>query len=95
MNDLVDHLVNVCDKKSFLAFFKALIRDREDTVSKGKINCNSPYTSEENGWENGTIESYLEAAVACTEDHGDETVLAEIASWRSFAQFLYVGKSYE
>ena len=95
MTELHDLVKTVEDKESFLKFVKALIADREDEVKQEKEGLGSSYQSGANGWENGTIESFLEASVACTEDHGDETILSEKASWQSFAQFLYVGKIYE
>jgi hypothetical protein len=43
------------------------------------------------GWENGSISSFLNAALSCVEDgeHSQE------ANWREFAKFLYFGKIYE
>lgn len=94
MTVLTELLERVEDKESFLTFVKAVIKDREDEI-KNEKKRSSIYGPGANGWENGTIETYLEASVACTEDHGDETILSEKASWQSFARFLYVGKSYE
>lgn len=90
--DLYAKLEAVADRDSFLAFVRAPIADREDEVAKEKINPNSPWGAGANGWENGTIEAYLEAAVAC----------AEASIWnglgnasRGFVEsirFLYCGK---
>jgi hypothetical protein len=49
-----------------------------------------------NGGENDTIERYLDAALAWTEDcMGLDGELPAEPSWRSFARFLYAGKCYE
>lgn len=94
--DLADRLENVTDRASFLSFVKALIADREDEVAKEKLNPSHPFGSGANGWENDTIESYLESAVSWAEDSHPQTVwFPEEASWKSFALFLYCGKIYE
>jgi hypothetical protein len=45
------------------------------------------------GWENGQIETFLDAMHAWASDMG-ERVPAQ-ASWRTFADILYAGKIYE
>ena len=95
--DLNAKLEAVVDRESFLTFVKALIADRKDGVAKEKISPSSPWSSGSNDWEHGTIEAYLEAAVACAEDSqriGTE-ILNLAPSWKSFATFLYCGKIYE
>jgi hypothetical protein len=94
--DLDEMLDAVVDRDSFLAFVKALIVDRQDEVAKEKENPSSPYGAGANGWEHGTIESYLDAAVAWMENsQGTAGELPAEPSWKSFATFLYRGKSYE
>ena len=97
MTENLDELLEtVVDRESFLAFVKALVADRLDGVAKEKENPSSPWSAGANGWEHGTIESYLDAAVACMEDsQGTAWELPEEPSWKSFATFLYHGKSYE
>jgi hypothetical protein len=86
----------VVDKKSFLTFVKILVADRRNEVAKEKENLCTHWEVDANGWEHGTIEGYLEAAVAWAEDsQGHSFELPEEASWRAFAQFLYCGKIYE
>ena len=58
----------VCDSNTFLAFVRELIADREDEVRKEKISPSSPYGPGANCWENGKIETFLEAAVSWAED---------------------------
>lgn len=94
--DLDEKLEAVVDRDSFLAFVKALIADREAEVAQEKVNPSSPYSAGAGGWENSTIEAFLDAAVACAEDsRGTEQELPEKPSWKAFATFLYCGKFYE
>ena len=94
---LEELLDNVRDEKSFLEFVRALQEDREDELEKEKVNPSSPYGSGANGWENGTIESFLGAAIAWAEDSdfGNAQGLADASIWQKIATFLYCGKIYE
>jgi predicted Ser/Thr protein kinase len=96
---LLKLLDEVHDEQSFLKFVQALIADRADEVEKEKIKPSSPYGAGVNGWENGTIESYLQAAAAWASDSdfgkkksGDKL---NKNCWSQFANFLYAGKIYE
>lgn len=92
--DLDEMLESVIDRDSFLVFVKALIADRQDELEKE--NPSSPWGAGANGWEHGTIEGYLDAAVAWMEGaRGTALQLPLEPSWKSFATFLYRGKSYE
>ena len=94
--DLYDLLDEVKDRESFLTFVRALYQDREEEVKYEKINPSPPYSPGANGWENGSIESFLEAAVACTEDSlGSEHEMPAEPQWQAFANFLMAGKVYE
>ena len=96
MSRLYELLQQVEDRDSFLAFAAALSEDRADEVAKEKVNPSPPYSTGANGWENGSIESYLDAAVAWAKDHGvSESALTNTPTWRSFAEFLLAGKHYE
>lgn len=57
----------------------------------------SPFGPTKHGWENVTIESFLEAACAWAEDtqFGDSQNLRGASPWKKFATFLYLGKIYE
>jgi hypothetical protein len=87
----------VNDSESFLAFVRQLIADREDEVKKEKASPSSPFGPGVNGWENGTIEAFLEAAVAWAEatDFGEKQKPSDQNPWHQFALFLYLGKIYE
>ena len=73
--------------------------DRVQTSSKQKVDPAPPYGPDAGGWENTTIESFLEAAIAWSEDsHFGEQIQGlsiENNSWRKFAFFLLAGSRYE
>ncbi len=96
MIDLEEKLESVVDRESFLVFVRALVADRKDEVSKEKKSPSAPYGTGANGWKNGTIETYLDAALAWTEDWiGKDGGLPKEPTWKSFAKFLHAGKYYE
>ncbi|MBD7976580.1 DUF7660 family protein [Serpens gallinarum] len=90
-------LEDVKDIESFLVFARALAADRAASVVQEKANPSSPYGSDANGWENTTIESFLESAIAWAEasDFGLTQGLSLSNPWKQFAAFLYCGKIYE
>jgi hypothetical protein len=59
---------------------------------KSKDEGRFPYGGQPDGWENSTIEGYLEAALAWA--HTSKGLATE-PSWHAFANFLYCGKIYE
>jgi len=87
----------VNDPTSFLAFARALAADRAASVASEKPATGSPYGPEANGWENTTIESFLEGAIGWAESTGFGLAqgLSPANPWRQFAVFLYCGKIYE
>lgn len=97
MEDPADLLDQVVDRESFLAFVRALIADRVDEVEKERVQPSSPWGPGANGWENGTIEQYLFAALRWAEATrmGETQGLPADPSWRAFAVLLYCGKIYE
>ncbi len=75
-------LEEVKDEKSFLLFVKSLIKDRKSS----------------DGWENNTIDEFLESSVAWAEDSDfgiNQDSELETNKWKQFAVFLYCGKIYE
>lgn len=98
MNDeLVKLRDGVVDEESFIHFLSALFADRKDEVEKEKDNPSSHYGSGANGWENGTIEEFLEAATAWAEasKNGLEFYQKPSNPWKRCADILYMGKIYE
>jgi hypothetical protein len=85
-------LETVNSKESFLHFVDALKRDRIDAVEKEKTKPSSPYGPGANGWENGTIEDFLDAMHSYGQDSSE--IKAE-PNWRMFALLLMAGKAYE
>ena len=84
---------SVSDEKSFLAFVAALQKDREFAAAAEMAYPGS----DRGGWENVTLESFLEAAHAWAEgsDFGARQGLKDASPWKKFAIFLYCGKIYE
>jgi hypothetical protein len=64
-------------KQDFLEFVAALAQDSADGA----------------GWQNGSIDSYLDAMHAWASDSGER--VSHQPSWRTFAEILYAGKIYE
>ncbi len=96
MHDLNELLEGVNDRDSFLEFVKALIEDRKAELEDEKSNPGSPIGPGSRGWENGTIENYLDASVAWVEAwNGKEGEVPKEPTWQSFARILYAGKYYE
>ncbi len=95
--ELHNLLESVSDEESFLAFVNALRKDRETDIAAEKASPSSPYGSTQGGWENVTIESFLESACSWAEDtgFGESQNLRDASPWRKFATFLYLGKNYE
>jgi hypothetical protein len=90
----------VHDRASFLEFVVALAEDRREEVGLERAAPSPPYSRGARGWENGSIESFLEAAAAwgqAVQGLKDERAawFPEAPSWRAFARFLYLGKIYE
>jgi hypothetical protein len=94
---LSEMLENVADEKSFLRFVEALIADRQSAARAQVENPASPWGPDAGGWENTSIESSLEGALAWATDSGFglNQGLVECNAWKRFAVFLYAGKIYE
>jgi hypothetical protein len=88
---------SVHDRDSFLAFVRALAADRRASVSEESQTPSALLSAQARGWENSSIESFLEASLRWAEDTGMGVSqgLPPDPTWRSFAVFLYCGKIYE
>ena len=95
--ELHEQLEHVTNQESFLAFASALAQNRASAIQAEAKNPASPYSADAGGWENTSIESFLNAAVAWAEgsNFGATQGLASANPWRKFAVFLYCGKIYE
>jgi hypothetical protein len=91
-------LNEVSDERSLLKFVKALIDDRVQSLKQEKETPSSPCGPDAGGWENITIEGFLEAAATWAEETNfgitQESSLV-FNPWRRFAVFLYCGKIFE
>jgi hypothetical protein len=94
---LHEQLEHISDQESFLAFVRALTQDRRSAAQAESKDAASPYGPDVGGWENTSIDSFLEAAIAWAEDSnfGSKQDLSSVSLWRKFAVFLYCGKIYE
>jgi|SRR5471030_1174403 len=94
LNELLDR---VNDESSFLEFASALAADRVESREKERTSPSAPYGAGVNGWENTSIEDFLEGAVAWGEASklGITQGLSPSNPWLRFATFLYCGKIYE
>jgi hypothetical protein len=95
--ELREQLERVVDQESFLAFARALAQDRVSAAQAESKNPTPPYGPDAGGWENTSIEDFLESAIAWAESSGfgSKQGLASGGPWRKFAAFLYCGKIYE
>jgi hypothetical protein len=95
--DLERSADNVRDIKSFLDFLEVLMRDWEVASHSEKLLPSAPYSSMY-GWENTTIGSFLEAAIAGARGNKlGEPGGAHAGSnpWRQAAVIMLLGKMYE
>ncbi len=95
--ELHELLEAVHDERSFLAFARELIADRERAVAVEREPPAGGNEPDAEGWENVQIETYLSAAVSWAEDSdfGERQGLSSANPWKQFAVFLYCGKIYE
>lgn len=91
---LYELLEAVNDLPSFMAFVAALAAEREAAEQLEREEPARYQLGGALGWQNGSISTYLEAALAYFEDSG-WAESSERPTWRDLAQFLYMGKIYE
>jgi hypothetical protein len=96
-DELFEALQSVCDEETFLQFMLALQEDREASIAQEKIRPSSPYGPDARGWENTTIERFIEAAVRWARDsvNGNPFYTKPDNPWRRCADILYAAKAYE
>jgi len=90
--NLTEQLAAVKDEMTFLAFARALLRDRQ--AESGSTDHCGRGTQ---GWENHTIDTFLEASLQWAEatGMGRSQGLSDDNPWKKMATFLYLGKIYE
>lgn len=84
---------NVLDEATFLVFITLLAADSKMSQALGA----SPYGPKARGWENTTIDQFLEAAAEWGNASAEGLKYYEPPSnpWRRAAHILLAGKSYE
>ena len=95
-DDLIRLRDAVIDEGSFLIFLQALAEDRADEVEK-ETKSSSSHAPSTSGWENGTIEDFLESAVAWAKASKDGTAFYSkpINPWKRCADIIFMGRIYE
>lgn len=95
--DLYSLAMSVVDEVGFIRFVAALAADRADERVKEAVNPASPYGPGANGWENGTIEEFLDAASDWAEASINGLPYYEKPTnpWTRCATILLMGKHYE
>ena len=85
------------DEKSFLEFVRLIGEDWIDEKDKERKVPNQPYSPGANGWENGDIGSFFEAAHAWGETsiNGHYGYKKTNNPWKRVAQILRAGMYYE
>ncbi len=95
--DLYELADSVETEQDFLNFVQALMEDKDDEEKKEKVKTNSPWAAGANGWENGSIVAFLDAALAWGQAsiNGLEFYNKPENTWKRAAHILHAGKFYE
>lgn len=85
MQELINKIQTLKCKEDFVEFIRLLIVDLQENP---------------NGWENQTLESYLEAIASWTEDmegyyQNNNIEIPQNINWKAFANILMAAKMYE
>jgi hypothetical protein len=90
-------LESVHDEGTFLQFLLALRDDREASIVQEDVAPSSKFVPEAGGWENTTIERFLDTAVRWARDsvNGNPFYKQPDNPWRRCADILYAAKGYE
>lgn len=94
---LFQAMESVRDEETFLQFLLALRDDREESIAREEVAPSSPYGPDAGGWENTTIERFLDTAVRWARDsvNGNPFYKKPENTWRRCADILHAAKSYE
>jgi hypothetical protein len=87
-------LDRVHDRDSFVAFVRALAKEREEAEEIERANPQTYMVDGAYNWKNAHIASFLYAALDYFRDKPFSKPESE-PSWRMFADFLYCGKIIE
>ena len=81
-----------------MRFVQALAEDAAAAHAESDRTPDEKLNLSPRGWENGSIESFLDAMAAWAAANSAVTgkpMVSEHASWRAFAEILHAGKFYE
>jgi hypothetical protein len=87
-------LGRVTDRDSFITFVSALAEEREEAERMERDDPKRYQLGGAHDWQNGSISSFLGAALAYFEPTPDGKP-EDAPSWKMMADFLYCGKIYE
>lgn len=94
--DLDELLELVNDEQSFIGFIEAL---RSDFAAERRLNDETPSLHDRtdfSGWENGTVDTFLDAAAAwATASSKSQPSASDKNVWQRCASILFAGKFYE
>ena len=88
-------LDKVESRETFLAIVNALIEDRREA---DEVEASDPQRyrwSGAKGWQNGTIATFLDGALAYAQSPNWPERQSDAPTWRDLAKFLFLGKIYE
>jgi hypothetical protein len=93
VSDLLDRVI---DRDSFVRFVQALAKDRE-LAEQMELSQPARFSlGGARGWQNGDISSFLFACLAYFSPGPlNPREIPTIPSWKTLAEFLWVGKIYE
>ena len=83
MENIIEQIEKISDKKSFLLFLEKLITDYRENNSE---------------WENQSVDEYLDAMVSWIDDYSTSEfndIDWESIDYSTMAKILYMGKIYE
>jgi hypothetical protein len=81
----------VKSKEDFAAFVQALVRDLRASAEGEAISSSSAFGPSDGGWENPTLERFLDALAAYVSD----ATFTRPPTWQTFAECLAASKVYE
>ena len=95
--DLAAAAQSVTDEASFVAFLRLMPADWHDEA-RGEAEAPSrPYSPGANGWANGTIGQFIDAAASWADDTSTRTAPTSTAAeaWRRAAMIVLMAAFYE
>ncbi|AHC36061.1 MULTISPECIES: hypothetical protein [unclassified Pseudomonas] len=95
--NLDELLKTVDDEQSFIGFIEALGMDFAEERLLEETSPSSPYGPGALGWENGSIDNFLDAAAAWATASSRSSLVSASRSnvWQRCAAILLAGKFYE